>query len=144
MSYSYQGTEKKTAKGFGKELNISPKHANEVCYAVRGMAVGKALSYLDRVVEKQDFVPFRRYKKKIAHRSGGTPGRYPEKAARAVGEVIKNARSNAEYKGMNPEKLQITHATAYKAIKLDRMKPKGRARPHNIKLTNIEVVVKEV
>ncbi len=144
MPYSYQGDEKRTAKAFGKEQDISPKKANEVCYTIKGMKVQRAIDYLDSVAKKKDFVPFRRYHKKVAHRTGGVIGRYPVKAAKVVSGVVKNARMNAEYRGMDPDKLKIIHATAYKGIELDRIKPKGRGRPHNIVLTNIEIVVKEV
>ena len=147
MPYSFQiekEDEKKIAKAFGNELNISPKHANEVCYAIKGMLVDKALEYLKRVQEKKEFIKFRRYKKKIPHRRKGIPGRYPVKAAGKISEILLNVKANAEYKGLNTERIKIIHATAYKALTLERIKPKGRARPSNIELTNIEIIVKEV
>ena len=124
MKYSYQGDEKKTAKAYGKEINVSWKNSNEVCYAVKGMKTDKALNYLERVQNKEDFIPFRRYNKQIPHRSKGTPGRYPVKASKFVSNIIKDAVANAENKGLNTENLKIIHSTAYKSVELDRIKPK--------------------
>ena len=152
MKYSYHGAEskedKKIAKAFGKELNISWKHANEICYAVRGMMLNKALAYLERVQRKEDFVTLRRHKKQVPHRKGkgriSKTGRWPVKAAKSVAEVLQNASANAEYKGLDADKLKVEHATAYRSIELERRKPKGSAITHNIELTNIEVVVREL
>lgn len=154
MKYSYRDAknekegDKKIAKAFGKELNISWKHANEICYAVRGMMLNKALVYLERVQRKEDFVTLRRHKKQVPHRKGkgriSKTGRWPVKAAKAVAAVIQNASANAEYKGLDTDKLKVTHATAYKSIELERRKPKGSAITHNIELTNIEIVVREL
>jgi large subunit ribosomal protein L22 len=143
MGYTYQGDTEKTARALGSEVNVSPKNANEVCKTIKGMKVNVALGYLDRVVKKESHVPYTRFNKKVPHRRGGQPGRYPEKAAREVKKVLENAKNNAEYKGLDNEKLKIRHANAYKAMTLQRTKPKGRARPHNIELTNIEIVVSE-
>jgi large subunit ribosomal protein L22 len=146
MPYSYEldeDEEKKTAKAYGKEINMSPKKANEVCYAVRGMKVDKALAYLEQVVKKKAFVPFRRYNKKVGHRAGGVPGRYPVKAAKKIIELIKNAKANAVHKGLNDEKLKIEHITAYKSTTWQRGKPKGKMKTHNIDLTNVEVILRE-
>lgn len=143
MGYVYQGDMGKAAKALGNEVNVSPKNANEVCAAIRGMKVDAAVKYLEGVVKKEKYVPYKRFNKKVPHRRGGQPGRYPEKAAKEVKLVLENAKNNAEYKGLDSEKLRVRYANAYKAITLQRTKPKGRARPHNMELTNIEVVVGE-
>jgi large subunit ribosomal protein L22 len=73
MGYSYQldkEDEKKTAKAFGKEIDISPKKANEVCYTIKGMNVDKAITYLENVTKMKAFVPMRRYNKNVGHRKG--------------------------------------------------------------------------
>ena len=149
MPYSYEldeEDEKTTAKAFGKELNISPRKANEVCHAIKGMKLDKAVSYLEKVVKKEAFVPFRRYNKRVAHRRGGIPGRYPVKVAKKIIELLENAKANAEQKGLNDERLKVEHATAYKALTLPRLKPKGGGtgpKMHNIELTNVEIILRE-
>ena len=144
MGYSYQGDEKKAAKGLGRHVNVSYKQSSQVCRAIRGMKVERALNYLDNVQEQKEFVEYKRHNKKIPHRKGGTPGRFPKKASKEIKAVIVNARANAEFKGMDTTKLKVEHAAAYKSMVIGRVKPVGRARPSNIELTDIEVVVKEV
>lgn len=144
MLYSYQKSKERAAFAYGKEQNVSYKHANEICAVIKGMSVTKAIKYLRDVQAKKVFVPFRRYHRKVGHKKGGVPGRYPVKAAKIIAGIIQNAMVNAEYKGLDTEKLKIEHAAAYKSIELDRIRPKGRLRSSNIVLTNIEIVVKEV
>lgn len=132
----------KTAKAYGNELNISWKDANEICRWIKGTNTKSAKKRLDGVIEKKSFVPMKRYTTGVGHREKGKPGRYPVKAARAVKKVVENAEANAEGKGMDTEKLRIAHSSAYKGMKLQRIRPRGQAISHNIQLTNIEIIVK--
>lgn len=143
MPYSYKGGEEKTARAYGKDINISRKSANEVCAAIRGMKLNNALAYLEKVLKHEEYIPFRRHIKKLPHRKKGAAGRYVTKSVKKTIAILQNASANAEYKGLDPERLRIVHSTAYKGITLERTKPKGRAHPSNIELTNIEIVVKE-
>jgi len=136
--------EEKMAKAVGKDVNVSPKSCNEVCYNIKGKMVGKVIAWLDRVIEMKDFVPYRRYVTGVGHRRGGGSGRFPVKAAKMVKKVVKNAISNAEFKGLETKKLKITRASAYKTLTLHRIRPKGKARPHCIDLTTIEIGVTEL
>ena len=144
MAYSYQGEKEKTARALARNINVSWKQSNEVCYNIKNKKLDKAIDQLNRVLEKKEFIPHRRYKTGIGHRKKGKPGRWPIKATEKVRKLLENAKSNAENTGLDTEKLKIVHATAYKTTTAPRTKPKGRARPHNIELTNIEIVVKEV
>jgi len=143
MPYSYQKSEKKTAKAYGKRINVSWKQCNEICHFIKGKKADKAIKYLEKVVTKEEFIPYRRYTKGVGHRKEGKIGRYPVKASKIIIKLIKNAKANAEFKNLDTTKLRIDHATAYKAMTLERIKPKGRAKTHNIELTNIEIVLKE-
>lgn len=154
MPYSYvisDKDEKNVARAYGREVNVSPKNTNEVCAAIRGMMTKKALEYLENVQAKKDFVPLKKYFKKVPHRKGGVPGRYPKKAAKRVEEVLKNAIANAEHKGLDADRLKIIHAAANKGFTLERVRPKGRGGHgiihqgvmHNIDLTNIQIIVRK-
>jgi len=137
------------AKAYGKEMRISPKHATEVCRAIKGMKLMVAKDYLQAVVEKKKAVPYRRHRKKIAHRRGltkGDAGQYPVNAARAILKVLGNAEANAKYKGMSEEKLRIIHASAQKGITIPGFLPRAfaRATPFNKPTTNVEIILKEV
>jgi len=136
------------AKAYGKEMRISPKHAMEVCHAIKGMKLMVAKDYLQAVVKKKKAVPYRRHRKKIAHRRGltkGDAGQYPVNAARAILKVLGNAEANAKYKGMSEEKLRIAHASAQKGITIPGFLPRAfaRATPFNKPTTNVEIILKE-
>ncbi|MEM1550317.1 MAG: 50S ribosomal protein L22 [Candidatus Bathyarchaeia archaeon] len=131
----------------GRELRISPKAAREICAAIKGMMLEEAKEFLRNVIAKKVAVPYRRYKKKLPHRRGlGSAGRYPVKAASKIFEVLENAEANAEYKGLDTEKLKIIHAAAYPGAKIRRYMPRafGRATPKFETLCHVEVVLQEV
>ena len=139
--------EEPCARALGKEMRVSPKHAMEVCRAIRGMKLTAAKGYLQAVAAKRRPVPFKLHRKKLAHRRGaGGSGQFPVKAARAISMVLENAEANATYKGLDPEKLRVVHASAYKGITIPGFLPRAfaRATPFNKLLTNVEIVLKEV
>lgn len=138
--------EEPCAKSLGKEMRASPKHAVEICRAIKGMKLARAKEYLQSVIDKKKPVPFKRHRKKLAHRRGaGGSGRFPTKATRAILRVLKNAEANATYKGLDAEKLRIAHASAHKGITIPGFLPRafGRATPFNKPLTNVEIILKE-
>jgi len=132
-------------KAYGKELRISPKDALEICRAIRGMKLAEAKRFLEEVKKRRRAVPYRKHKKKLAHKAGIGPGAYPVKAATEILKVLKNAEENAKYKGLDEEKLVIVHASAYKGITIPGIMPRafGRATPANRPLTNVEIILKE-
>ena len=142
--------EKRIGKAFGAELNISPKASNEICASIRGMMANKALKFLEDIQKGKKYVKYRHYNKKIPHRKGGVQGRYPKKAAKYIANVLKNAIANAEHKGLYADNLKVVHATAYKGLRLERIRPRGRGGHgfyrmglmHGIDLTNVEIMVK--
>ena len=139
MSYS---TDIQGAKAYAHELNISRRHAVEICSAIRGMSLEKAKTFLENVIQKKQFVEFKRHKKQIPHRKGGKPGRYSVKAAKAILKLLENAENNAEELGMD-DNLVVKHIAAHKGRTYKRIAPKGRWRPSNMETTNIEVILTE-
>jgi large subunit ribosomal protein L22 len=141
--------EEPCARAMGKELRISPKHAMEVCRAIKGARLAEAKEYLLAVIEKRKPVPYKHHRKKLAHRrglSGWDAGQYPVKAAKYILEVLENAEANAKYKGLDPDKLRIVHASAQKGIVIPGFIPRAfaRATPFNTPTTNVEIILKEV
>ena len=139
----------KTVKASGRELRVSPKHAREVCKTIKGMKLDQAKEYLRQVMAKKKPVPFRRYKKDVGHRHGmekAFAGRYPVKAAQKILKVLEGAEANAEYKGLDLERLRIIHASAYPGMKIRRYIERafGRASPHVETLCHIELVLEEI
>jgi large subunit ribosomal protein L22 len=138
----------KTVKASGRELRVSTKHAREVCKTIKGMKLDQAKEYLRQVMEKKKPVPLRRYKKKVGHRRGmekAFAGRYPVKAAEKILKVLEGAEANAEYKGLDAERLRIIHASAYPGMKMKRSieRAHGRSSPRFETLCHIELVLEE-
>lgn len=138
----------KTVKASGREVRVSHKSAREVCKTIKGMMLIQAKRYLKDVMAKKRPVPFRRFKKKAGHRHGlekAYAGRYPVKAAKHILKVLEGAEANAEYKGLDTERLRIIHASAYPGMKIKRYIPRafGRATPKFQTLCHIEVALEE-
>lgn len=150
--FSVQGLDKdKTAKAVGRELRVSPKNTREVCNTIKGMKLDRAKTYLEQVILLKRPVPFRRHNKKVGHRHGMQEfkfhsGRFPEKSARMVYEVLANAESNAEYKGLDPERLTITHTAVMKGRIVRRYieRAHGRSSPYFKSLCHVEIVLSEL
>jgi len=138
----------KTAKASGREIRGSHKAAREVCRVIKGMMLSKAKNYLRDVIDKKKAVPFRRYKKKVGHRSElekSFAGRYPVKISQNILRVVEAAEANAENKGLDLDRLRILHAAAYPGIKIKRYTPRahGRASPKYETTVHIEIVLEE-
>jgi len=148
--YSIQELDpERTVKASGRELRVSHKKAREVCVALRGMRLDMAKEYLQQVIAKERPVPFRRFKKKAGHRhglQGAFSGGYPVKAAQKILEVLEGAEANAEYKGLDVERLRITHASAYPGMKIKRYIPRafGRTSPRFENLCHVEIVLEQM
>ncbi len=138
----------KTVKASGREIRVSHKSAREVCRTIKGMMLTQAKQYLGDVIAKKKPVPFRRFKKKVGHRHGlekAYAGRYPVKAAKHILKILKGGEANAEYKGLDTEKLRIIHASAYPGLKIKRYMQRafGRSSPKIGTLCHIEVALEE-
>ena len=131
-----------------REKSISHKHAREISVAIKGLTLEKARDYLIDVTNFKRSIPFRRYKNQVGHKSdpGTMSGRYPQKAATEILKLLDNLESNAEYKGMDLDRLKIINATVHKGRILKRFTPRaqGRATPKNNVYTHVELVAKEV
>ena len=107
----------KTAFASGREMQISHKHAREICKTIKGMLVEDAKTFLEAVIEKKKSVPFRRYNRKVPHRSdlvGWDAGRYPVKASTKLLEVLNSLEKNAESRGLEVDRLLLFHAASQK------------------------------
>jgi large subunit ribosomal protein L22 len=131
-----------------REKDISHKHAREIAVAIKGLSIEKARDYLQAVVNKERAIAFGRYKNQVGHRSdpGMMSGRYPQKSAKEFIKVLDNLESNAEYKGMDLDRLKIINATVHKGVLVKRFTPRamGRATPKNNVLTHVELVAQEI
>ena len=150
FKYSLVGYDPLTqVRAGGREVDISSKAAREICAVIKGMSIAKAKKFLEDVITKKQAVPFKRYKKEVPHKSSQFKfhaGGYPVKAAREILKVINNLEANAEFRGLNTEKMIIIHAAAMRGMKVKRYVPRafGRSSPSFNTLVHIEIVGKEV
>ena len=130
-----------------REKTISHKHAREIATAIKGLSLEKARDYLLDVTNFKRSIPFGRYKNQVGHRSdpGTMSGRYPQKAATEILKLLDNLESNAEYKGMDLDRLKIINATVHKGRLLKRNTPRamGRSTAKNDAMTHVEIVAQE-
>ncbi len=143
LNYSIEPDPEKTSKAIGKELHISRKHAREISSAIKGMKVGDAREFLEKVMELKRAVPFKRYRRNIPHRKGMCTGRYPQKAAKEFLRVLENVENNATYKGLDPENMRLTHIGTKTGHTFRGAFPRaqGRATPKNHETVSIEMIL---
>lgn len=147
IGYSAQGLDDETtARAYGRELQISPKKAVELCRQLRGKSVEDAKEYLERVIALEQPVPMKRYKTMIAHKHGTGPARYPVKVARHMLRILESAEENAGYKGLDVDSMRIRVIAAHRgSITKGRMpRAQGRSTPWNQETVNLEIVLEEV
>jgi large subunit ribosomal protein L22 len=131
-----------------REVNISPKAAREICNTLKGMTLTKAISLMEKVEDMKAPIAFRRHKLKVGHRSelvGFPTGSYPVKAAGKVLGVLQNLRGNCEFKGLDPDRLRLIHASAKAGRVIKDYVPRahGRSSPNFHVLVHVEFVARE-
>lgn len=139
----------RAVKCSGREIKISPKAAVEICRKIRGMRLDAAKELLEAVQKKKRAIAFRRYKKEVPHRSldeGWYAGRYPVKAAKAFLFLLEELEANAEYKGLDVDRLRIVHAATQRGMKSQRYisRAYGRASPYLNTMVHVELMGYEV
>lgn len=138
------------AKASGRDLRIKPKQAKEICQVIKGMKIDRAKKFLESVIQMKQSVPMRRFKKKCAHKKDlkqfkWYAGRYPQKCAARIYEILAAVESNAEYKGLDIEACRIIHACAHQGrfIKRFMQRAHGRSTPKYKMLCHVELVIYE-
>ena len=149
FGYSFEGYDPLMhVRSSRREADVSPKAAREVCTSIKGMRLKKAQNFLGEVSSLKRSVPFRRHKKEVAHRSSSDKfhsGKYPVKAAKEVLQGLENLEANAEFKGLDPERLTIIHASVSRGRVVRGFVPRafGRSSPNFNFLSHLEFVATE-
>ena len=133
------------ARASGREINMSPKAAREVCNTIKGKKLSSAISLLGDVVVLKTSIPFRRHKKEVGHRRSTDKfhaGRYPVKVAKHISLILNEVESNADFKGLDVSNLRIIHAAAHRGRTIPGYIPRamGRSSPMNHELVHIEII----
>ncbi|KAI8999799.1 60S ribosomal protein L17 [Gaertneriomyces semiglobifer] len=140
----------KSAKACGRYLRTHFKNTREVAKTISGMKYRKAVSFLKDVKEHKQAVPFRRFSGGVGRTAqakvwGVTQARWPEKSCAFVLNLLKNAESNAEVKGLNIDNLVIRNIQVNQAPKQRRRtyRAHGRINPYMSHPCHIEVILVE-
>lgn len=142
--------DKQTAKAMGVGINASLKFCTEICKLIKGKSALKSKQYLLDIAEHKRFLPLKRYHKKVGHRKGDSvdgqkAGRYADKTIHNFLKVFDNALANADYKGLDEEKLVVEQATANQAFGRMSFQNKGHigGKAHKHKTCHVEVILRE-
>lgn len=110
----------------------------------------KAIQYMERVIEHKAIIPFRRFtggpgRKAMCKDFKHHNGRFPEKSCRNVIALLNNLKSNAEAKGLDAEKCQISHVCTQRAVQGRRRtyRAHGRISPYLASNCHVEFHVVE-
>jgi len=146
VGYTQETDPDTTARAIGKERPISPKFSREICQMLKGKNVAVAITMLEEIEALKRPVPTRRHNFGVAHKRGAGPGRFPQKAAKAIREVIESAKANAEYKGLDADNMRIRVLAAHLGRTTPGYMPRayGRSTQWNQQTVNIEVILEEV
>jgi large subunit ribosomal protein L22 len=150
IDYSQKISGDNIAKAKANELNMSPKHSIEIAGFIRHKQINEAIAYLNEVIALKKAIPFKRFTRNVAHKRGlpgnWDAGRYPVKASKAYIRILESLKKNAEYLGLDAEKLEIVHVTANRGRAQKAFFPRamGRATPKVRESVNIEIIAREV
>jgi len=140
----------KSCKARGSDLRVHFKNTHETARAIKGMAIKRAIRFLENVKEKKEIVPFRRFKHCVGRKAqakawGTTQGRWPTKSAEFLLQLLRNAESNAEVKSLDVDHLVIDHIVVQRAAKMRRRtyRAHGRINPYMSSPCHIEVILSE-
>lgn len=114
------------------------------------MPLRRAQRFLKNVTDKKECVPFRRFNGGVgrcaqAKQWGTTQGRWPKKSAEFLLQLLRNAESNADYKGLDVDRLVIDHIQVNRAPCLRRRtyRAHGRINPYMSSPCHIELTLLE-
>ncbi|XP_015754731.1 PREDICTED: 60S ribosomal protein L17-like isoform X2 [Acropora digitifera] len=142
----------KSCKARGSNLRVHFKNTRETAFTLKGMHIRKANRYLKDVIAKKQIVPFRRFNGGVGRKAqaknfkvSGSQGRWPKKSAEFLLQLLKNAESNAEFKGLDVDSLVIEHIQVNAAPKMRRRtyRAHGRINPYMSSPCHIEMILSE-
>ena len=133
------------AKAF--DLRVHFKNTYETAKALKGMLVEKAVQYLEQVLKHERCVPFTKYdgatgRTGQAKEFGLTHGRWPEKSVKVLLNLLQNAKSNAESKRLNVDKLVVSNCQVNQAVCGRRRTFRAHGRINAYQSSNCHVTVR--
>eukprot|EP01038_Epipyxis_sp_PR26KG_P004029 gene4029-5765_t len=142
----------KAAKARGTHLRIHFKHCREIGNAIKGLKISKAKSYLENVLVYKEAIPITKYTGGIGRHSAGKKYKacgdkvaWPQKATKTFLDLLRNIESNAETKGLELDKVTITHVNCNQAPKMRRRtyRAHGRINAYMSSPAHVELIAEE-
>ncbi|KAG8383293.1 hypothetical protein BUALT_Bualt05G0169600 [Buddleja alternifolia] len=141
----------KSCKARGADLRVHFKNTRETAHAIRKLPLAKAKRYLEDVLVHKQAIPFTRFCRGVGrtaqakNRHSNGQGRWPVKSAKFILDLLKNAESNAEVKGLDVDALFISHIQVNQAAKQRRRtyRAHGRINPYMSSPCHIELILSE-
>ena len=87
-------------------MSISLKQTHEIMEAIKRKNINKAITYLEKVLDKKDFIPFKKYPSK-GHKHG-VPAGFPQKSTKQVIEILNELKANAKNIGAEADNLTVS------------------------------------
>ncbi len=123
--YAYTPKSEKFSRALGRALRISTKSSTVVCRAISGLNLQKGKNLLNGMLEQKKSLD----------------GKYYTNSTSEILDLLKSAESNAEFKGLDTEKL-IIHASAHMGFAFWRPR-RFKMRRQKRKVTNIQIVLEQ-
>ena len=135
----------------GSYPRVHFKNTRETVQAVKKMHIRKAFKYLKDVIAKKRIVPFRRFRGGVGRKAKAknihkhSQGRWSQKSANFLLQLLKNAESNAEVKRLDVDSLVIDHIQVNRALHMRRRtyRAHGRINPYMSSPCHIEMILTE-
>ncbi|KAL6177624.1 hypothetical protein ACLB2K_049149 [Fragaria x ananassa] len=152
VKYSQEpGNITKSCRARGSDLRVHFKNTRETAHALRKMPLVKAKRYLEDVLVHKQAIPFTRFSRGVGrtaqakNRHSNGQGRWPVKSAKFILDLLKNAESNAEVKGLDVDSLFISHIQVNQARKQRRRtyRAHGRINAYMSSPCHIELILSE-
>ncbi|KFB40805.1 AGAP001459-PA-like protein [Anopheles sinensis] len=140
----------KSCKSRGSNLRVHFKNTRETALAIKRMPLRRAQRFLKNVIDKKECVPFRRFNGGVGRCAQAkhwktSVGRWPKKSAEFLLQLLKNAEANADYKGLDVDRLVVDHIQVNRAPCLRRRtyRAHGRINPYMSSPCHIELSLTE-
>jgi ribosomal protein L22 len=125
IKYALNPKPDKSVKVYGRGLRISRKNSTEVCRAISGKPLPKAMALVQRLVDgKQNL-----------------DGKFYTAASSEILDLLKSAQANTESKGLDAERM-LVRASAHQGFRFYRPR-RFKMRRQRRKVTNIQIVLQE-
>ncbi len=123
LRYAFNPRKEKSARVYGRSLRISGKSSQILCSRITGRSLLRGRRLLNDLVARRRSLN----------------GKYYTNTAKEMLELLGSAQTNAEAKGLDPEKLSI-HASAHKGFTFWRNR-RFKMRRQKRKICNLQIVL---